>query len=66
MSNISKSVQFYATDKQGNYGVHSFKVNNENDARKALTRFKQRGGYYVERHKLSGKVITNKFIRPIP
>lgn len=60
MSNKIKSyVKFY---KPGETRVYTFKVNNEMDARKALTRFNVKVGYY---HQINGQKTINKKIQSL-
>ena len=64
MTDILKKVQFYDwSTKYQKRMIFSFKVENEADAKKALKRMQQKSGWYVEEHKHSGKIITNKKIQ---
>ena len=56
--------QFYAwSRKYQERTLFSFRVENENDARKCLKRFNQKAGWYVVRDD-SGNPIVNKKIYP--
>jgi len=56
-SKIKSYVKFY---KPGETRVYTFKVNNEMDARKALSRFGVKFGYF---HQINGKKTFNKKIQ---
>lgn len=65
MGIFRRSVKFYDKSKvTGNRELFTFRVENENDARAALRRFRVKAGWFNEVDKRTGQQTRNKKIFP--